>query len=91
MRPHGPGEEAGQHGNALASPARHQFDAAERDFRQVVDLYPDELVAPEAWLELVRLKQTRGDAPGARQASQVLVARYPDSAAASLVPSELLE
>lgn len=74
-----------------ARAARRQFDAAERDFRRVVDLYPDELVAPEAWLELVRLKQTRGDAPGARHASQVLVARYPDSAAASLVPSELLE
>lgn len=71
--------------------ARRQFDAAERDFRQVADLYPDELVAPEAWLELVRLCQVRGDAPGAQQASRVLVARYPDSAAASLVPSELLE
>jgi len=70
---------------------RRQFDAAERDFRQVADRYPDELVAPEAWLELVRLCQTRGDDPGARQASRALVDRYPDSAAASLVPSELLE
>lgn len=70
---------------------RQQFDAAERDFRQVADRYPEELVAPDAWLELVRLCQTRGDDPGARQASRTLLDRYPDSAAASLVPSEFLE
>jgi len=70
---------------------RHQLDAAERDFRLVTDRYPEELVAPEAWLELVRLLEARGDAPGARAASQALLARYPDSAAASLVPEEFLE
>jgi TolA-binding protein len=74
-----------------ARAGRHHFDAAERDFRLVADRYPEELVAPEAWLELVRLRQDRGDDPGARQASQVLLARYPDSAAASLVPQEFLE
>jgi TolA-binding protein len=70
---------------------RHQLDAAERDFRSVTDRYPEELVAPEAWLELVRLLEARGDAPGARAASQALLTRYPDSAAASLVPEEFLE
>lgn len=69
---------------------RRQFAAAERDFRQVAERYPEELVAPEAWLELVRLLQARGDEPGARQASHALRSRYPDSVAASLVPSELV-
>jgi TolA-binding protein len=70
---------------------RHQLDLAERDFRLVTDRYPEELVAPEAWLELLRLLQTRGDASGAKAASQVLLARYPDSPAASLVPEEFLQ
>jgi|GEM_PF-1867922 len=70
---------------------RQQFDAAERDFRLVADRYPEELVAPDAWLELVRLLHGRGDDPGAREATQVLLARYPDSVAASQVPQEFLE
>jgi TolA-binding protein len=74
-----------------ARAGRQQFDAAERDFRLVADRYPEELVAPDAWLELVRLRRGRGDDPGAREASQVLLARYPDSVAASQVPQEFLE